>query len=94
MLQSTGRIETEHGAKYLTQLCKHFAHKIEVSHGDGHGECHFPFGHAVMNADATTLTIEVEAPDADQLARTKAVIDDHLVRFAFREPERSIEWSA
>ena len=80
MLQSTGRFETEHGARYLTQLCKHFAHKIEVSHGDKHGECHFPFGHAVM--------------DADQLARTKAVIDDHLARFAFREPERTIEWSA
>ncbi|AMS39117.1 DUF2218 domain-containing protein [Aminobacter sp. NyZ550] len=94
MFQSTGRFETAHGVKYLTQLCKHFAHKIEVSHGDGHGECHFPFGHAVMKADVTGLAIEVDAPDADQLARTKAVIDDHLVRFAFREPERSIAWSA
>lgn len=26
-----GRIETEHGAKYLTQLCKHFAHKIDAT---------------------------------------------------------------
>ncbi|AWC21200.1 hypothetical protein CO731_00648 [Aminobacter sp. MSH1] len=94
MVQSSGTFETEHGAKYLTQLCKHFAHKIEVSHGDGHGECHFPFGHAVLEADGTALTIRLDAPDADQLARTKAVIDDHLARFAFREPERAIQWSA
>lgn len=94
MVQSSGTFETEHGAKYLTQLCKHFAHKIEVSHGDGHGECHFPLGHAVLEADGTALTIRLDASDADQLARTKAVIDDHLARFAFREPERAIQWSA
>lgn len=94
MVQSSGRFETEHGAKYLTQLCKHFAHKIEVSQADRRGECHFPFGHAVLEADDTALTIQLDAPDADQLARTKSVIDDHLARFAFREPGRAIQWSA
>ena len=93
MVETTRRFETEHGAKYLTQLCKHFAHKIEVSYADRHGECHFPFGNAVLDADDTALTIHVIAPDAEQLARAKSVIDDHLARFAFREPDRSIAWS-
>ncbi|PSJ62638.1 DUF2218 domain-containing protein [Kumtagia ephedrae] len=94
MVESTGRFETAHGPKYLTQLCKHFAHKIEVVHGERHGECRFSFGTAVMDADDEALTVRLAVSEADQLPQAKAVIADHLARFAFREEDRAIAWSS
>lgn len=94
MREATGRFESEHGQKYLTQLCKHFGHKIEVTYSGRHGECFFPFGKAVMDANEHGLTVHLTAPDDEQLARAKSVIDDHLVTFAFREAEKTMCWSA
>ncbi|MCQ1798643.1 DUF2218 domain-containing protein, partial [Neorhizobium galegae] len=34
LLQATTEWRTEHGGKYLVQLCKHFAHKIDVSYSE------------------------------------------------------------
>lgn len=94
MVEAAGRFETEHGPKYLTQLCKHFAHKIEVTHSERHGECLFPFGKVVMDADDTGISVRVVTPDGEQLVRAKAVVDDHLARFAFREADKAIAWNA
>ncbi|ODT22294.1 MAG: 2,4-dihydroxyhept-2-ene-1,7-dioic acid aldolase [Kaistia sp. SCN 65-12] len=94
MHEATGRFESEHGQKYLTQLCKHFAHKIEVTYSDRHGECLFPFGKAVMDADDQGLTVHLTVQDGEQLARAKSVIEDHLARFAFREADKTMTWNA
>ena len=94
MRETTGRFESEHGQKYMTQLCKHFAHKIEVTYSERHAECLFPFAKAVMDADDRGLTVHLVAPDGEQLARAQSVIDDHLVRFAFREADKTMNWSA
>lgn len=93
MLQTTAVLPTEHGSKYLQQLCKHFAHKIEVSFTPTHGECTFAMGKGILDADATGLTVTATAPDEEQLARTKSVIESHLVRFAFREELAPLDWS-
>lgn len=42
MLTATTRCETPNAGKYLQQLCKHFAHKVEVDYGDGHGSAASP----------------------------------------------------
>lgn len=94
MAGTTGRFETENGRRYMIQLCKHFAHKIEVTYDDSHGECRFGWGVASFDADDKALSVRIDAADEEQLPRAKAVIDDHLARFAFREPGRAIEWSA
>jgi len=92
MLQATAVIPTEHGSKYLQQLCKHFAHKIDVSFTENHGECTFAMGKGVLDADASGVTIVATAPDEEQLERTKSVIESHLVRFAFREELAPFDW--
>lgn len=92
-METVATLLTEHGAKYIAQLCKHFAHKVDVSHADGHGECRFTCGTATMDADADTLTIRVTASDEEQVKETQHVIESHLLRFAFREELQPLQWS-
>ncbi|NUB45801.1 DUF2218 domain-containing protein [Fertoebacter nigrum] len=83
-------IATPKAQSYLQQLCKHFGHKIPVDFTPEAGSISFPFGTCRMTADATTLTITVEA-GADDLERMEGVIQSHLERFAFRE-ELVFDW--
>jgi hypothetical protein len=39
------------------------------------------------------LYFEIEAADDELLARLKYVIDAHIVRFAFRENLKQLEWN-
>ncbi|MFN3209330.1 MAG: DUF2218 domain-containing protein [Roseovarius sp.] len=89
-----GRIETEHGAKYLTQLCKHFAHKIDATWDGNHGRADFVFGPAIMEADPQGLTIRFDVDKDKNVPAAKGVIDSHLVTFAHREKIEGMEWTA
>ncbi len=96
MLTSSARAETPNAARYLGQLCKHFAHKITVDY-DGeatpdHGTAHFPWGTCRMTATDKSLSLEARADSAEGLGRIRAVIDDHLGRFAWRE-KLALEWT-
>jgi hypothetical protein len=92
MIETTTTLRTEHARKYIAQLCKHFSHKVEVSHLGGHGECRFKCGTAIMDADAGVLQIWVTAPDEHLLKETQEVIESHLLRFAFREEIPPLQW--
>ncbi len=92
MFESAAYLETASGQKYLVQLCKHFAHKIEVSYTDEHGECQFACGAAILDADAEGLRMAVTAADEEDLAETQSIIESHLVRFAFRENLEALDW--
>lgn len=48
MKEALAIVKTEHAGKYLTQLCKHFAHKVDVSVDGNHGECRFICGTAIL----------------------------------------------
>lgn len=85
MLTETATIPTALASRYLQQLCKHFAHKIAVRYDAASGEAEFPWGRCAMTASDGVLTLRCSAPDAEGLARVKAVVDDHLVRFAWKE---------
>jgi len=87
-------VETENAEKYVAQLCKHFGHKIDVQYSEGHGECRFPFGSATLDVRDNAIVLSVEASEQDNLTRMKQVIEDHLLRFAFRENLPSLSWSA
>ncbi|NTE85280.1 DUF2218 domain-containing protein [Agrobacterium rubi] len=91
-MAATSELVTESGSKYLVQLFKHFAHKIEVNYSDTHGECTFDFGTASLDADADRLKIAVTAPDEEKLDRAKSVVESHLLRFAFREDVDKLDW--
>ena len=92
MLEARSELRTESGSKYLVQLFKHFAHKIDVTYDEKHGECQFDFGAAKLDAEAERLNIFVSAPDEEKLERAKSVVESHLLRFAFREEVESLTW--
>jgi hypothetical protein len=94
MQEATTRFATENGQKYLTQLCKHFAHKIDVEHGDDRAELRFSCGTGYLQAAPDGLHIRVRSPDDVNLAETKSVVENHLLRFAFREEPGPLHWQA
>ena len=94
MVIARGRARTRSGSKYLQQLCKHWSHKFDVEFSPTRGQVRFPSAMATLEADADTLLVTVETEDAEAIERLKAVVADHLNRFAFLEAPLPLEWSA
>ena len=86
MSTAIARVATPLAGRYLTQLCKHFEHKLAVTHGDGAGQIAFSFGTCRLRAEADTLVLEVQAGTAEETGRLQDVVARHLERFAFRAP--------
>lgn len=85
MAVSTADVATEHGSKYLQQLCKHWSHKMVTEFDPAKGRVDFPSGAQLfLEAGSSNLHLTLEAPD-DTLERMEGVVADHLKRFAFRE---------
>ena len=62
---ATARIKTANGRRYMTQLCKHWAHKFEVVHDENQGLVPFsPDRRCRMAADGEGLTLTIEVEDA------------------------------
>ncbi len=93
-LTDTGTFETDHASRYMQQLCKHFAHKIDVDYDETRARAALPVGPATMAAEGGVLRVTVNAEDAEGLARARRVIDDHLKRFAHREDFTGMSWQA
>lgn len=94
MQEATTHFATDDGQKYLTQLCKHFAHKIDVEQTSDRAELRFSCGTGYLQATSDGLSIRARSPDDANLADTKSVIESHLLRFAFREEPGSLHWQA
>jgi len=87
MIQSHSIIKTQSGSKYLQQLCKHWAHKIEALTYDSQ-KAHIPFNEEVLLelfARDGVLEAQLRAPDEETLLRYEGVFANHIERFAFRE---------
>jgi uncharacterized protein len=65
---AVAEIPTPQASRYLSQLCKHFQHKIPVTLEDGSGQITFPMGICTLHANADLLTLSVDAADSAQLA--------------------------
>jgi len=94
MLESHARFETPNASKYLGQLCKHFAHKVEVEYDKTDGRAALPPGPATLKADDKGLSVTISAQNSEGLERAKFIIDDHLKRFAFREGLTGLDWDS
>ncbi|GAA4077675.1 DUF2218 domain-containing protein [Nonomuraea soli] len=92
MLTITSTVETERAARYLVQLCKHFAHKVPAEWTDEEGTARFDWGTCVMRASGGALHLEVSAPDEESLGRVRYVVTDHLERFGTRD-SLVVTWS-
>jgi len=102
MFQSTARIPTAKGSRYLQQLCKHWSHNLSVEFTPEAGTVVFPRNArgAEWPGDAT-LTLQVhedslecrlEASADGQFDALKDVVARHLDRFAFREAPLHFDW--
>lgn len=90
---SRARVPTASGAKYMTQLCKHWSHKLTVEFNETTGSIAFDDDRrCVLHADPEGLELEVETASDDQLARTQDTVINHLKRFAFREEIGEVNW--
>jgi hypothetical protein len=93
MLESQAVVLTELPARYMGQLCKHFAHKLPVVLEERSGSIDFPIGLCTLRADTGALVMRLASATAEDLARLQDVVARHLLRFAFREPPE-IVWAA
>lgn len=91
-LVASAHVVTETPARYISRLCKHFAHRIPVSHDEQQGRIQFDGGLGLLQAEAGGLTLRVEAEDAASLDRLKEVMASHFERFAWQEALH-LEWS-
>lgn len=89
-----GQFATQHASRYLQQLCKHFAHKIEVRFDETSGTVQFPFGPATLTATQDELIACLTANTEEGLERGRGAIDRHLKTFAFREGFTTMNWSS
>ena len=88
------RLPTKSASKYLQQLCKHWAHKMEVRFAPEEGTVPFADGLCRLRADEDSLSIHIEAADNATTSRLGRVVVEHLQRFAFREELASPVWRA
>jgi uncharacterized protein len=92
MVRTTASVPTSSGSKYIQQLCKHWAHKLEVTLDEGRGTVRFQGAVATMDSSADRLAVTIEAENEALLVQMKDVVARHLNRFAFREAPLTFDW--
>ncbi|WP_159978413.1 DUF2218 domain-containing protein [Roseobacter cerasinus] len=93
MSKLTGTFATPFAAKYMTQLCKHWAHKGAAEWTDTAGSVTLPFGHLSFQATEDRLMATVTLAEGSDATTAKEVMDSHLQRFAFREGFEQMQWA-
>ena len=102
MHSATASVPTASASRYLQQLCKHWAHNLEVSFDATQGRVVFPKdargadwpGDGIFSMKATPDMLEcrIDASSDGQLQGLKGAVERHLNRFAFREGELVFNW--
>ncbi len=85
------RVKTHHASKYLQQLCKHFAHKVNVNFDTQNGFAALPPGPCTMKASEVELYIHCQSDDPEKLPMSRSIIEIHLEKFAWRE-DLTLTW--
>ncbi|WP_280539664.1 DUF2218 domain-containing protein [Chromohalobacter sp. 11-W] len=84
-------VATTSGSRYINRLCKHWQHKLDVSHDEHQGRVTFDDGVCHMRAETDALHLQLTAEDAATRERLEEVVTVHLKRMASRE-ELDIVW--
>lgn len=92
MFITKGSVKTDKAGKYLVQLCKHFAHKVEVDLREASADVAFPMGPCTITATEDELIFEGQAESDIGLEKMKGVIIIHLDKFAWREVPIEYRW--
>lgn len=92
MPQTSAKVVTLSGSKYLQQLCKHWSHKFAVEFDAEQGRIPFSDDQLItLQAQDDHLLVTITAGNPEDLPRLETVLANHLVRFAFRE-ELVFDW--
>jgi len=92
MIETVAYVPTANAAKYVTQLCKHWSHKLSVDLQDDRGVIKFGEAAATLEPDAEELVVTILANDEPTAERLRGVVATHLDRFAFREAPLAFQW--
>ncbi len=93
MITLQASVATEHAAKYLVQLSKHWSHKFpDLTYTAERADIPLPGAPCVLLADASGLDITLLSDTSETLSRVQSAVADHLKRFAHRE-ELTIDWA-
>ena len=90
-LSTSAFVPTDTPARYISRLCKHFAHKIPVSFDEQQGRIEFSAALALLQASSAGLTLQVQADTAQDLEQIKQVVASHFERVAW-QAELSLDW--
>lgn len=95
-------VPTQNASRYLQQLCKHWAHNLDVEFTAEHGRVTFPKdargashpgdGLVHFDAEPELLQVRIDATSPEQLDGLKGAVARHLDRFAFREAPLQFDW--
>ncbi len=88
----TGTLKTAKASGYLQQLCKHFAHKVEVSFTPEAGHMSFGTGTADLTATDDLLSVTLTLTEGADFTGPKHMIDKHLAIFTHREGGVGLTW--
>jgi hypothetical protein len=91
MIEAVAHVAIETPRRYLTQLCQHFEHRLDVAYHDDRGSILSPAGTCLLDSSTGQLVLRARAEDAEKLALIEDVVSRHLLRFAFRDPP-DITW--
>ena len=91
MLTARAEFRTPKASSDLVRLCRHLSHKVEAEWDETSGRVDFGPGQCLMRADGETLTLECRASEPEGLTRVRLIVEDHLVRYAWRESP-TISW--
>jgi hypothetical protein len=95
-------VPTANASRYLQQLCKHWAHNLQVEFSAEQGCVIFPRDArgsdypddavVTFGAQPAGLEVRIDASAAGQLEGLKGALERHLDRFAFREAPLTFDW--
>lgn len=88
---SSAVVLTDTPVRYISRLCKHFAHKIPVSFDEQQGRIEFNAGLATLKAEDQGLRLQVESASSDGLKSLQDVVASHFERFAWQEA-LTLDW--
>lgn len=93
LYQSQAILHSEHVAKYLVTLCRHFARKVPATWDEEQGRIEFPAGVTTLTVceQDQTLTFVCQGESEQKVAAQQAVINSHIDMFSRRE-SIALDW--
>ena len=87
MYYSKALINSEHSARYLQTLCRHFSRKVPADWNEQRGEVNFAMGDCQFNhhSKKNQLELTCSADSSEKLSAIKKIIEQHITMLSRRE---------